>query len=171
MPEYFVDSKIGDYNLSTTNQNKFLEITNNYRKRFPLEISFRSYYVDYFLKILSGKNVYRECQCYTSQTPLARVDNIFEFNGKKILLEVKLNIALESDLISQLNQYIKADHIHLSSESIAVVTDFEKQYMFVIDVYSVYKYVVKSGKLIKMFDLEDVKSKDDIITKMKNAIL
>ena len=171
MPEYFVDSKIGDYNLSKINQNNFLEITNHYRKRFPLEISFRSYYVDYFLKTLSGKKVYRECQCYSSQTPLARVDNIFEFNGKKILLEVKLNIALESDLISQLNQYINADYIYLSSESNSAITDFEKQCMFVIDVYSVYKYVVKSGKLIKMFDLDEVKNKDDIINKMQNAIL
>lgn len=171
MPEYFVDSKIGDYNLSKINQNNFLEITNHYRKRFPLEISFRSYYVDYFLKTLSGKNVYRECQCYTTQTPLARVDNIFEFNGKKILLEVKLNIALESDLISQLNQYIRADYIRLSSKSNAVITDFERQYMFVIDVYSVYKYVVKSGKLIKMFGLDEITSKDDIIIKMQNAIL
>ena len=171
MPEYFVDSKIGDYNLSKINQNNFLEITNHYRKRFPLEISFRSYYVDYFLKTLSGKKVYRECQCYSPQTPLARVDNVFEFNSKKILLEVKLNIALESDLISQLNQYINADYIYLSSESNSVITDFEKQYMFVIDVYSVYKYIVKSGKLIKMFDLDEVKNKDDIIIKMQNAIL
>ena len=171
MPEYFVDSKIGDYNLSKINQNNFLEITNHYRQRFPLEISFRSYYVDYFLKVLSGKKVYRECQCYTPQTPLARVDNVFEFNSKKILLEVKLNIALESDLVSQLNQYINADYIYLSSESNSVITDFEKQYMFVIDVYSVYKYIVKSGKLIKMFDLDEVKNKDDIIIKMQNAIL
>ena len=92
--------------LSKVNQNNFLEITDSYRKRFPLEINFRSYYVDYFLKTLSGKNVYRECQCHTVKTPLARVDNVFEFGGKRILLEVKLNNALEDDLISQLNQYI-----------------------------------------------------------------
>lgn len=170
MPEYFVDSKIGDYNLSKINQNNFLEITNHYRKRFPLEISFRSYYVDYFLKTLSGKNVYRECQCYTPQTPLARVDNIFEFNGKKILLEVKLNIALESDLISQLNQYINADYICLSSESNSVITDFEKQYMFVIDVYSVYKYTVADNKLVKAFDLDDIVDKNDIINKIRKCI-
>ena len=71
--------------LSKVNQNNFLEITNLYRKRFPLEINFRSYYVDYFLKTLSGKNVYRECQCHTVRTPLARVDNVFEFDGKRIL--------------------------------------------------------------------------------------
>ena len=53
---WFLDSKIGDNMLSKVNQKNFLEITHNYRKRFPLEISFRSYYVDYFLKILSGNS-------------------------------------------------------------------------------------------------------------------
>lgn len=171
VPEYFIDSKIGDYNLSRINQNNFFEITNSYRTRFPLEISFRSYYVDYFLKALSGKNVYRECQCYSLQTPLARVDNVFEFNSKKILLEVKLNIELESDLFSQLNQYIKADYIHLSNDSNECITDFEKRFMFVIDVYSVYKYIVADNKLVKAFDLDDIKDKNNVIVKMKEAVL
>ena len=89
VPKYFLESKIGDNNLSKVNLNNFLEIADSYRKRLPLEISFRSYYVDYFLKALSGKNVYRECRCYSPKTPLARVDNVFDFDGKKILLEVK----------------------------------------------------------------------------------
>ena len=73
---------IGDNNLSKVNQNNFLDITKLYRNRFPLETNFRSYYVDHFLKTLSGKKVYAECQCHTAQTPLARVDNVFEFCGK-----------------------------------------------------------------------------------------
>ena len=171
VPTWFLESKIGDNMLSKVNQNNFLEITNSYRKRFPLEINFRSYYVDYFLKTLSGENVYRECQCHTVRTPLARVDNVFEFDGKRILLEVKLNIALEDDLISQLNQYIFANYISLSNTSNNNITDFEKNFMFVIDVYSLYKYDVKSKKLSKIFDLDEIKSKDDIITKMSNAIM
>lgn len=167
IPEYFINSKIGDYNLSQINQNNFLNITNFYRKRFPLEMSFRSYYVDYFLKVLSGKKVYRECQCYTPQTPLARVDNVFEFDGKKILLEVKLNIDLENDLISQLNQYIKADYIHLSSNNTECITDFEKKFMFVIDMYSVYKYTVEENELTKIFNLDDISGNNDIVEKIK----
>jgi hypothetical protein len=123
------------------------------------------------LKVLSGKKVYRECQCYTPQTPLARVDNIFELDGKKILLEVKLNIALENDLISQLNQYIKADYINLSSGSNEAITDFEKQYMLVMDVYSVYKYTIADNKIVKMFDLDDLADKNDIISRMREVIL
>jgi len=171
LPQWFSESMMGDNNLSKVNQHNFLDITKSYRKRFPLEINFRSYYVDYFLKTLSGKNVYMECQCHTAQTPLARVDNVFEFCDKKILLEVKLNIALEDDLISQLKQYIYSDYIYLSKNTSEQTTVFEKDFMFVIDVYSVYKYVVKSGKLIKMFDLDEIKSKDDIVSKMQNAIL
>lgn len=170
-PKWFLESKIGDNMLSKVNQNNFLEITDSYRKRFPLEIIFRSYYVDYFLKTLSGKNVYRECQCYTAKTPLARVDNVFEFGGKKILLEVKLNIALEHNLISQLNQYIYAEYICLSNDQRNSITDFEKEFMFIIDVYAVYQYHVKANKLIKIFDLDEIKNKTDLIRKMESAII
>lgn len=146
VPAWFLESRIGDNMLSKVNQNNFLEITKSYRKRFPLEINFRSYYVDYFLKVLSGNNIYRECQCHTSNTPLARVDNVFEFAGKKLLLEVKLNIELEEDLISQLNQYVSAEYICLSNDENNNITDFEKAFMFVIDVYSVYRYDVNVKK-------------------------
>ena len=171
VPKWFLESKIGDNKLSKVNQNNFLEITNPYRKRFPLEISFRSYYVDYFLKTLSGENVYRECQCHTTKTPLARVDNVFEFGGKKLLLEVKLNIALENDLISQLDQYVYAEYICLSNNQQSQITDFEKNFMFVIDVYATYRYDVKNKRLVKLFDLDEIKSKDDIIANMCNAII
>lgn len=171
MPKWFLESNIGDNKLSKVNQNNFLKITDSYRKRFPLEINFRSYYVDYFLKTLSGKNVYRECQCYTAKTPMARVDNVFEFGGKMMLLEVKLNISLENDLISQLNQYICAEYICLSNDQNNNTIDFEKKFMFVIDVYAVYRYDVKSKKLVKLFDLDKIKNKDDIIVNMRNAII
>lgn len=170
-PKWFLESRIGDNKLSKVNQKNFLEITGSYRKRFPLEINFRSYYVDYFLETLSGKNVYRECRCHTTKTPLARVDNVFEFGGKKMLLEVKLNIALENDLVSQLNQYIYAEYINLSHYQHNQTTDFEKEFMFVIDVYAMYRYDAKNQNLIKLFDLDEIKSKDDIIVKMRNAIL
>ena len=45
--------------------------------------------------------------------------------------------------------------------------DFEKEFMFVIDVYSVYRYDVKISKITKVFDLDEIKSKADIITKMQ----
>ena len=80
---------------------------------------------------------------------MARVDNVFEFGGKMILLEVKLNISLENDLVSQLNQYICAEYICLSNDQNNNIIDFEKKFMFVIDVYAVYRYDVKNKELVK----------------------
>ena len=167
VPNYFIESKIGNYNLYKINSNNFLEITRNYRTRFLLESNFRSYYVDYFLQILSGKNYYRECQCHTKSNPLARVDNVYEFEGKKILLEVKLNVLLEKDIVRQLKQYINADYIYLTNEHKTKITDFEKNYMYVIDVFSLYKFFPSNYKLIKIFDLDEITSVGDIIKKMK----
>ena len=167
VPQYFLDSKIGDYNLSKINANNFIEITHSYRKRFLLESNFRSYYVDYFLKTLSGRKYYRECQCHSDKNPLARVDNVFEFEGKKILLEVKLNISLEKDLISQLEQYINADYIYLTTEQNDKLTDFERNYMYVIDAYAVYKYTAANRKLTKLFDLDELNHPSDIFVKMR----
>ena len=93
------------------------------------------------------------------------------FGGKMILLEVKLNISLENDLISQLNQYICAEYICLSNDQNNNIIDFEKKFMFVIDVYAVYRYDVKNKKLVKLFDLDKIKNKEDIIVNMCNAII
>ena len=73
-------------------------------------------------------------------------------------------------MIGQLNQYICADYIYLSNDANEQTTDFEKDFMFVIDVYSVYKYTVKTRTLIKIFDLNDIANKDDIISQIKKVI-
>ena len=78
---------------------------------------------------------------------------------------------MENNLISQLNQYVCADYICLSDGQHKQTKDFEKDFMFVIDVYAMYRYNVKHKKIIKLFDLDDVKSKNDIIRNMHNAII
>ena len=87
------------------------------------------------------------------------------------MLEVKLNINLESDLIAQLNKYIYTDYIYLNDDKIIQTTNFEKDYMFVIDVYSFYKYYPESQNIIKLFNLDDIKDKSDIISKIQKAII
>lgn len=82
-------------------------------------------------------------------------------------MEVKLNIALESSLIAQLEQYVNADYICLSGDDSKRITDFEKAFMLVMDVYSVYRYDSDSRQIEKLFDLDELKSKTDIISKMK----
>ncbi|MDD7350708.1 MAG: hypothetical protein PUG90_00775 [Clostridia bacterium] len=168
LPDYYINSKIGSYNLSKVNINNFLESTLNFRTRFLLEADFRSYYVDYFLRTIAGNKFYRECRCYTPSNPLARVDNIFMHNGKYILLEVKLNINIEHNLQQQLDQYITADFINLDNNFSDNITDFERQYMYVIDMYTLYKYIPKSKELIVVSMLDDLKTVDmikDLFTK------
>lgn len=162
LPEYFLHSKIGSYRLSEINSKNFLEITKDFRTRFLLESEFRSYYVDYFLQTLVGKKYYRECRCHTEQNPLARVDNVFIFKDKNILLEVKLNIHIEKNLIEQLNQYIGADYIYLTSQPDSIICDFERDYIYVMDVFALYKYIPKSKQLKNVVTLDNIKTIEDI---------
>ena len=83
---------------------------------------------------------------------------------------MKLNIELERDLISQLNQYVYADYVILADGRNQKEYDFEKNYMFVIDMYSVYKYITAERRIIKIFDLDDLKDAVDICKQMKKAV-
>ncbi len=170
LPEYYLKSKIGDYNLSKINAENFLEITKQYRTRFLLEINFRSYYVDYFLQAITEKQYYRECQCYTQKNPLARVDNVFEYNGKNFLLEVKLNILLEKDIKKQLNKYINAEYIYLTNKSNSRINNFERDFMFVIDMFSLYKYMPRTNELVSVFNLDEINTIKDIKIKFATSI-
>ena len=60
---------------------------------------------------------------------------------------------------------------YLAQNMNGCISDFEKKFIFIIDVYSVYKYIVDEDKLVKVFDLDEIKDKNDIITKIKEAIL
>ena len=42
--------------------------------------------------------------------------------------------------------------------------------MFVIDVYAMYRYDVNQKRIVKLFDLDEIKSKDDILTNMRLAM-
>jgi hypothetical protein len=133
-----------------------------------LEINFRSYYVDYFIQALAGKKYYRECQCYTKINPHARVDNVFEYNGKRILLEVKLNVLIEKDIKTQLNQYVKAEYIYLLTDNQnSKICDFERDFMYVIDMFSLYKYIPKTHELTSVLDLDTMNTIEDIQEKFK----
>ena len=170
LPSYFLSSRIGNFSLANSNIENFLEITRPYRKRFLLESNFRSYYVDNILKVLSGKKFYSECQCHTELSPLSRVDNVFEFEDRRFLLEVKLNIQLENDLPGQLDKYILADYIYLNKNCTNLIQEFINKYMFVIDMYGVYKYDVESRLLTKVINLDEIACNEDIIRLFSGVI-
>lgn len=163
LPNYFLRCQIGCYSLSHINRDNFLAVTQMYRRRFLLEIDFRSYYVDYLLKSLVGHQFWQECRCHTEGKPNCFVDNVFKFANQYFLLEVKLNIQMEKNLSGQLRQYINADHIYLEKGTLKEeITDFERKYMYVIDTNAFYRYDAATDQLIELVRLDYVTSVNEI---------
>ena len=101
---------------------------------------------------------------------IKKIEEKFYKNFEMKLFHGTLNIELEKDLISQLNQYVYADYVILADGRNQKEYDFEKNYMFVIDMYSVYKYITAERRIIKIFDLDDLKDAVDICKQMKKAV-
>ena len=162
LPAYFLECEIGNFDLSHINSENFLNITQEYRRRFLLEIDFRSYYVDYLLRGMVKRKFWRECTCYTESAPCYFVDNVFQYNGKYYLLEVKLNVQLERNLSGQLRQYVHSDYLFLDQKLTKRISDFEREYMYVIDTEAFYRYNTAADTLTKLIQLDAVHNIRDI---------
>lgn len=162
LPEYFTKCEIGNFDLSHINAENFLTVTQAYRRRFLLEIDFRSYYVDYLLKGIARRKHWQECRCHTEGKPHYYVDNVFFYEGRYYLLEVKLNVQLEKDLYGQLQQYICADYLYLDKDATKRVDSFERKFMYVIDTEALYRYDADSNALVELVRLDDVHDIKDI---------
>ena len=163
LPTYFSKCEIGNVDLSHINRENFLQLTQEYRRRFLLEIDFRSYYVDHLLKSLAKRKVWRECTCHALNKPNCFVDNVIEYEGTYYLIEVKLNVRLEQDLHQQLKQYVNADYLYLDKASTKKVEKFERRYMYVIDTEAFYRYDAASDSLVELVQLDDVHCIEDIV--------
>ena len=162
LPEYFLRCEIGNFDLAHINRENFLEVTREYRRRFLLEIDFRSYYVDYILRGIAKRQFWRECTCCTDGLPNYFVDNVFKVSGKYYLLEVKLNIHLERNLNGQLRQYVCADYLFLDKGATRKVAEFERDFMYVIDTNAFYRYDTVADTLTELIRLDDVHCIDDL---------
>ena len=162
LPAYFLNCEIGDFNLSKINRYNFLELTQEYRRRFLYEADFRSYYVDYLLRRIAHRRNFRECACYASGKSTCFVDNVFKFGDRYFLLEVKLNVFLERNLNGQLKQYVNADYLYLKKGEAVPIFDFERRFMYVIDTNAFYRYDTEADVIHELIKLDDVHSVDDI---------
>lgn len=170
VPEYFLKCEIGNFDLAHINGENFLAVTQEYRRRFLLEIDFRSYYVDHLLKGLVKRKFWQECICHTEGKPNYFVDNVFSLGGKYYLLEVKLNVHLEKDLHGQLKQYVNADYLYLDKEATEKIDDFERRFMYVIDTEALYCYDTLADTLTELVKLDDVTCIDDVATLLQKNI-
>lgn len=159
--DFFLECKIGNINFKDINVNNFIEKTSLFRTRFLLESYFRSSYVDYFLKVLAGKSVWSESQCRINDSNhIDFVDNVIKYKNKYLLFECKLNVLLEKDITKQLTKYLDCDYICLNKNKI--ITQFEKNYCFVIDMFSVYLFNKSERIITKVLNLDNLHSNAQI---------
>lgn len=172
-PGYFRYSFSTPFPHSQVNQNNWIQLGLEYRNAFTLEAQFRHCYVDYLLKELGDqKTIYMECSCYKGTNPATFVDNVIRFDKKLLPVEVKLNIRLESNLEGQCEQYCGLDRLVLDKHSgrEAALNRVINDKVLVIDTYAVYMFSVVTKKIEFLFDLSDLKSKEDIRTLRRTVI-
>lgn len=168
--DYFKESVAEPVPLTSINDANWLDVVNDYRRSFFLEIQFRSFYVDSFLKYLGDtKSFFRECACIKFDVPTSYVDNVIKLNGIYLPVEVKLSVDAEKDIISQLSKYCKLDELMLSKEKI-IHTGIYEHNVLVIDTERLYMYNDKKKVLNSLASLDSVHTVNDIVKLRKMVI-
>ena len=165
IPTYLDESVAMPIPLSQINSENWLEIASDYRRRFIYESQFRSFYVDYLLKLLGDrKAIYRECACKKEGMRTSFVDNVILFNEKYLPVEIKLSVSVVNGIEAQLQKYCSLDELFLDKKEnrLAPKDKVYHDIVLVIDTLRVYLYVYKSNSLTKVFELDDLTCREDI---------
>ena len=158
--------------LKDISPKNWLSVSYDYRRRFYLEIQFRKFYADYFLKTLGdGRGIYSECVCYKSGKRSGYADNCILVNGKYIPVETKLNINAEKDLIRQLEKYCRTERIKLNKDKEVGDNMVYQNNVLVIDVNGLYIYDYKEKNLRIIENLDNIKCEYDIRKLRENVKL
>ena len=164
VPNYLQESTSTPIPLSTINSDNWLNISSEYRRSFFLEIQFRTYFVDYFLRYLGdNKTFFRECPCIKNYgSPRFFADNVIKLRGKYLPVETKLNVDTERDFLTQLLQYCMTDYIILKENKIAYPEAIYNQTVLAIDTFHVYLFDSKTCTLKQIAVLDEIKNISDI---------
>lgn len=165
-PRYFLKSVATPMPLSKIDRDNWLRVTYDYRRSFFLEQQFRVFYVNYFLRMLGDrKTFYKECRCRKNGIADCFVDNIIQFNGKYLMIEVKLNLESEKDIIGQVRKYCNDDVVFFDS-AVDNPIDTELVYrdnVLIIDTENVYLYDDGDSTIKKILSLDDVREERNIV--------
>lgn len=159
---YFRDSVSTVLPIKDINETNWLSLSNEFRRGFFLESQFRSYYVDYLLDDLTDNKVYKECSCKTKNLPDCYIDNIIFFNNKPLLIEIKLNINNEVNIIDQMKKYCNCDFIRIGNKNYNIENCYNDKAL-IIDTEKIYLYTNKTKNIESIYNLDKLKTKNDII--------
>lgn len=163
IPEYLQESAAIPIPLQKINAENWLEVTKHYRRLFQLEIQFRRFYVDYFLKALGDqKKFYAECQCYKNGKRTGFADNAIKIGGKWCFVEVKLNVNTEQHLSTQLQKYSQVEGMIAKNTEMWPQEKLWQNCVLVIDTENFYRYDSLSDRLDVMKNLDEIHSEEDI---------
>lgn len=148
--------------LKEISNSNWIRISQEYRRKFYLEIQFRKFYVDYFLKSIGDRKIiYSECTCIKSGKRTGYVDNVIVLKGKYIPVEIKLNINAEKSLTKQLNKYCNVDQIKLG-KSIIEKNNILQDKVVLIDTDGIYIYYFNDKSIHLVKNLDNIKCDYDI---------
>jgi len=149
--------------LNGISDSNWLTVTREYRRKFFLEIQFRKYYSDYFLKYFGDcKRFYSECSCFRNRKLTGIADNCIQFNDKYMLVEVKLNIKSVPHLEEQLEKYSEVENINLTGDKKINKTDIAQNHVLLMDVNGLYIYTHNTKKIEVVKKLDYIKAICDI---------
>lgn len=162
LPGYFIKSEATPIPLKEINSENWLELNQEYRRAYFLEIQFRKFYVDYLLKVISDrKKIFSECACYKNDRLIGYVDNCIWFDKRLIFVEVKLNFDTERNFVGQLIKYSNVESAVLENGR-RCFTNIEQRYVIVIDTQHIGIFDSLSKRISIVADLDMIKSKTDL---------
>lgn len=166
---YFENAVADPLPLYKISDDNWLAVVNKHRRSFFLEEQFRTYYVNRFLRFLGdNKTFYRECTCKKVGKARTFVDNAIKFHGKYLLVEVKLSVAAERNIIAQLSSYCDLDELWLEKGK-KIKDGMYSDNILVIDTDRLYLYSNHDRILRPFYNLDNIKNNDDI-TSLKGII-
>ncbi len=168
LPPYLAAADFQRVGLGQITAENWREIACDPATRYINEKQFRDNCLDYLLDELkdAGSKVYRECYCdKPGPKPVTKkgsrdgiVDNFIMIGGRWLPVEAKINILVERDLVTQLEQYVRIAGFRASQQP-KMPLDRSGTLCLVADIYGLYLYdETDPNWRVPLFDMEAIRT-------------
>ncbi|MBR2677756.1 MAG: hypothetical protein IKE28_12740 [Solobacterium sp.] len=174
LPSYFINSVSMTEDQSKINSSNWLEenLKNNFNYR--KEEEFRTFYIDYLLRLISDDNsFYTECACYKEGLKYpSYADYIIQINNILLPVEAKINIKIEQDIDGQVEKYCDLTKV-IPDTRTGEVVDHEKlnqSHVMIIDERCIQMYDYHEKIRSTITSLDELKTEKDVIALRERII-